>query len=253
MAALLVLAACAVVLSYVFVGYPWALRAIVRVRGPRRVNAAPITPRVTLVISAFNEAAVIRRKIENALELDYPPDLLDVAVISDASHDGTDEIVESFPPDRVSLRRQRERRGKTAGLNNEVPALAGEIIVFSDANAIYRADAIRNLVRNFADPEVGCVTGEARYVEGTGTTADAGEHAYWDYEMGLKRLETAVGSMVGGDGAIYAIRKHLWQPLPESAINDFLNPLQIVAAGWRNVYEPEAVAFEETAGDKIGF
>ena len=143
---------------------------------------------------------------------------------------------------------RRDRRGKTAGLNTEVPTLAGDIVVFSDANALYRADAIRSLVRNFADPQVGCVTGEARYVEGSGSAADVGEHAYWDYEMSLKRLETAVGSMVGGDGAIYAIRKPLWQRLPDDAINDFLNPLQIVAAGWRNVYEPEAVAFEETAG-----
>ena len=249
MAAFVLLLACTAVLAYVFFGYPWVLKGLVRVRGPKRVAAAPITPPVTLVISAFNEAKVIREKLENALALDYPADQLDVVVISDASDDGTDEIVTSFPAERVSLRRQTDRRGKTAGLNNEVPTLKGDIVVFSDANAMYRADALRNLVRNFADPQVGCVTGEARYVEGTGTSADAGEHVYWDYEMHLKRLETAVGSMVGGDGAIYAIRRQLWQPLPENAINDFLNPLQIVAAGWRNVYEPEAVAFEETAGD----
>ena len=97
-------------------------------------------------------------------------------------------------------------------------------------------------------PSVGCVTGEARYLPGGNAVADVGERLYWNYEMQIKRLETALGSMVGGDGAIYAIRKSLWRTLPENAINDFLNPLQIVAAGWRAVYEPEAVCFEETAG-----
>lgn len=244
-----VLVASAVALVYVFFGYPLALRLLTWLRGPRAVSKAPVTPPVTLVVSAFNEAAVIRQKLENALALDYPPHLLDIVVISDASDDGTDEIVTGMGSPRVSLRRQADRRGKTAGLNAEVPTLRGDIVVFSDANAMYRADALRNLVRNFADPQVGCVTGEARYVEGAGGAADVGEHAYWDYEMQIKRLETAVGSMVGGDGAIYAIRKELWQRLPDNAINDFLNPLQIVAAGWRNVYEPEAVAFEETAGE----
>jgi cellulose synthase/poly-beta-1,6-N-acetylglucosamine synthase-like glycosyltransferase len=148
----------------------------------------------------------------------------------------------------VRLARQAERRGKTAGLNAVVPAAAGDVVVFSDANAMYRRDALRMLVRNFSDPDVGCVTGEARYVETAETTADVGERAYWNYEIHLKRLETAVGSMVGGDGAIYAIRKPLWQRLPENAINDFLNPLQIASQGWRTVYEPDAVCFEETAG-----
>lgn len=246
---LVVLVACVAAIAYVLAGYPLVLRLLVWLRGPRQVAKAPVTPAVTLVISAFNEARVIREKLRNALALDYPAPLLDIVVISDASDDGTDEIVRGIGSDRVSLRRQEERRGKTAGLNSEVPTLRGDIVVFSDANAMYRADAIRNLVRNFADARVGCVTGEARYVEGKGSPADAGEHAYWDYEMQLKRLETAVGSMVGGDGAIYAIRRSLWRTLPEDAINDFLNPLQIVAAGWRNVYEPEAVAFEETAGE----
>ncbi len=104
------------------------------------------------------------------------------------------------------------------------------------------------LVRNFADPEVGCVTGEARYLPSGSRAADVGERAYWDYEIQIKRLETALGSMVGGDGAIYAIRRTLWRELPDDAINDFLNPLQIVAAGWRAVYEPEAICYEDTAG-----
>ncbi len=122
-------------------------------------------------------------------------------------------------------------------------------MVFSDANAMYERDAIRMLVRNFADPAVGCVTGEARYLGGSRTAAAKSASApTGTTRCYIKRLETAVGSMVGGDGAIYAIRRSLWQTLPEDAINDFLNPLQIVAAGWRAVYEPEAICYEETAG-----
>lgn len=235
------------VLFYIYVGYPALLRLLVRARG-RPVRKSDITPPVSLVISAHNEAAVIRGKLENALMLDYPSDLLQIVVISDASSDGTDDIVREYHIRGVVLREQAVRKGKTAGLNAVVPELRGEVVVFSDANALYEPDAIRKLVRNFADPQVGCVTGEARYIEGNRSAADAGERAYWDYEIQLKRLETAITSMVGGDGAIYAIRRHLWRELPENAINDFLNPLQIVAAGWRAVYEPEAVCHEETAG-----
>jgi cellulose synthase/poly-beta-1,6-N-acetylglucosamine synthase-like glycosyltransferase len=235
-------------LGYVYAGYPALLRLVVALRGARRVARQPATPRLTLVISAYNEAAVIRQKLENAVALDYPREALEIVVISDASTDATDAIVSEFVDRGVVLHRQPERLGKTAGLNRVVPMLSGEIIVFSDANAMYNPDALRKITRNFADPRVGCVTGEARYLPGGGAAADLGERAYWDYEMQIKRLETALGSMVGGDGAIYAIRRSLWRELPENAINDFLNPLQIVAAGWRGVYEPEAVCHEETAG-----
>jgi cellulose synthase/poly-beta-1,6-N-acetylglucosamine synthase-like glycosyltransferase len=235
-------------LAYVYVGYPAGIALLVRVRGARPVRRDAVLRPVSLVISAYNEAAVIRQKIENALSLDYPSELLEIVVISDASSDGTDDIVRDYARRGVTLHVQPARRGKTAGLNRTVPALRGEIVVFTDANAMFEPAALRRLVRNFGDPDVGCVTGEARYVKGAATAADVGERMYWNYEIQLKRLETAMGSMVGGDGAIYAIRKELWQELPETAINDFLNPLQIVSAGWRAVYEPEAVCFEETAG-----
>jgi cellulose synthase/poly-beta-1,6-N-acetylglucosamine synthase-like glycosyltransferase/peptidoglycan/xylan/chitin deacetylase (PgdA/CDA1 family) len=237
------------ILFYIYVGYPVLLALIVRVRGPRPVRRGDRLPSVSLVISAHNEANVIRRKLENTGRLDFPRDLLEVVVVSDASTDGTDEIAAEYTARRgVIVARQPERVGKTVGLNRTVPNLRGEIVVLSDANAMYEPNALKMLVRNFADPQVGCVTGEARYVEGSQTAADTGERAYWDYEIRLKRLETAIGSMVGGDGAIYAIRAHLWKPLPSTAINDFLNPLQIVNAGWRAVYEPDAICYEDTAG-----
>jgi cellulose synthase/poly-beta-1,6-N-acetylglucosamine synthase-like glycosyltransferase len=236
------------VLGYVYVGYRLLLALVVLLRGRRPVARANVTPFLSLVISAFNEAAVIRRKLENALRLAYPPDKFEIVVISDASDDGTDDIVREFAAQGVRLARQHVRLGKTAGLNATVPTLAGDIVVFSDANALYEPDALLKLARNFADPSVGCVTGEARYEAHAWSTADVGERVYWDYEIQIKRAETALGSMVGGDGAIYAIRRALWRELPVDAINDFLNPLQIVAAGWRAVYEPEAICWEDTAG-----
>jgi cellulose synthase/poly-beta-1,6-N-acetylglucosamine synthase-like glycosyltransferase len=236
------------VLAYVVAGYPLLLRLLVALRGPRLVTQADITPPVSFVISAYNEADVIRAKLENALALDYPADRLEIVVISDCSDDGTDDIVREFAARGVRLARQDERRGKTAGLNRAIPQLRGDIVVFSDANAMYNPDSLRKLVRNFADSQVGYVTGEARYLLTGQAAADAGERAYWGYEMELKRLETQIGSMVGGDGAIYAIRRALWRTLPEDAINDFLNPLQIVEAGWRGIYEPEAVCYEEPSG-----
>ena len=235
-------------LAYIYAGYPLVLQLIVWLRGPRRVRMDDVEPTVSFVISAYNEVAVIRRKIENTLALDYPREQLRVVVISDCSSDGTDEVVLEYADRGVTLARQEARLGKTAGLNRTVPKLPGDVVVFSDANAMYEPDALRKLVRNFADPKVGCVTGEARYIKGGHNAADRGERAYWDYEIRVKRLETSVGSMVGGDGAIYAIRRQLWQGIPDTAINDFLNPLQIVEAGWRAVYESEAVCYEETAG-----
>jgi cellulose synthase/poly-beta-1,6-N-acetylglucosamine synthase-like glycosyltransferase len=237
------------ILAYIYVGYPLLLWLVVRVRGPRAVRAGNGQPTVTLVISAYNEASSIAAKLRNSLELDYPADRLEIVVVSDASDDATDDVVREFAGRGVRLCRQESRRGKTAGLNRFVPELQGEIVVFSDANALYDRQAIRHLVRNFDDPTIGCVTGEARYLEDSQTTASGAERLYWAYEMRLKQLETGVGSLVGADGAIYAIRRSLWRTLPEDAINDFLNPLQIVAAGWRGVYEPRAFCLEETAGD----
>ncbi len=242
-------AASIAILAFIYAGYPLLLALVVRLRGPRPVRRSDHLPPVSRVISAYNEADVIARKIENTLEIDYPRDLFEVVVISDASTDGTDEIAAEYTKSHgVVVARQAERAGKTAGLNRVVPTLRGDIVVFSDANAMYEPNALKTLVRNFGDPQVGCVTGQARYVDGAKTAADAGERTYWDYEIYLKQLETAVGSTVGGDGAIYAIRKHLWKTLPSTGINDFLNPLQIVDGGWRAVYEPEAVCYEETAG-----
>jgi cellulose synthase/poly-beta-1,6-N-acetylglucosamine synthase-like glycosyltransferase len=208
-------------------------------------------PSVTLVVSAHNEAPVIREKIENSLAIDYPSGKLEIMVISDGSSDATDSIVESYASRGVVLCRQDPRGGKSLGLTRFVPQAKGAIIVFSDANSIYRPDAIRNLVRHFADPAIGFVVGHQRYIEDE-SLSTASESLYWRYETFLKVQESRIGSVVCGDGAIYAIRAGLFEPLREDDINDFTLPLKIIARGHRGLFDREAVCYERGAGGFAG-
>lgn len=241
----------ALLVAYVYALYP-ALLWLLAKGFPRASKVSnDIRPKVTLLISAYNESGVIGSKIENSLVLDYPPENLEIIVVSDCSDDGTDEIVGSYATRGVRLIRQNQRLGKAAGLNLGVAQSTGDVVVFSDANAIYQPDAILQLVRHFDDPSVGYVVGNAKYVETAGQTASAeSEGFYWKMETWLKHLESKFGSVVGGDGAIYAIRKDLFLPLLATDINDFLNPLQIVARNYWGIYEPAAICFEE-AGESF--
>lgn len=235
------------VVVYVYVGYPLLLWFLAQVRR-RSVLTEEITPSVTLIISAFNEAAVIQRKLDNSVALAYPANRLEVMVVSDASTDGTDRIVEQYAARRVKLLRMAARGGKTAGLNAAVEKARGTIVVFSDANILYDKEAITRLMRNFADPTVGCVTGDSRYLSHQPSAAHVQETTYWSYERFIRACESRLGSTVGGDGAIFAIRRRLYTPLAPDAINDLVTPLQIVARGYRAVFEPEAVGYEPSVG-----
>ncbi|HKV25979.1 MAG TPA: glycosyltransferase family 2 protein [Candidatus Acidoferrum sp.] len=240
----------AAVLAYVYVFYPLLLGLLARAFPQNREtqNEEKLRPSVSLLISAYNEEEVIGAKLENSLKLDYPKELLEVLVVSDCSSDGTDEIVKKHSCERVKLVRLEERKGKTAGLNAAVPQTRGEILVFSDANAIYEQDAIQQLVRHFRNPQVGYVVGNARYVQKLDENrAAAAEGLYWKVETWLKKQESKFDSVVGGDGAIYAIRRELYQTLLPTDINDFLNPLQIIYRGYRGIFEPAAVSYEATA------
>lgn len=238
-----------IIIIYVYIGYPILLAILNQVMNKPVKKDSTFTPSVSLIISAYNEEKNIRQKIINSLDQDYPEEKFQIIIVSDSSTDRTDEIINEYISERVILIRQSEREGKSFGLNSAMPLATGEIVVFSDANAIYKKDALKKLVRNFKDENVGYVTGEARYTEDIKDPASSCENRYWDYEIFLKKKESLIGSMVGGDGAIYAIRKQLFTPLEASDISDFLNPLQIVKKGWRGVYEPEAISYEEAAGN----
>jgi len=231
---------------YVFIGYPACLWVIARLFPKPYEKDEAYQPMVTLIISAYNEEAIIREKIHNILALLYPKDKLEILIVSDASTDKTDAIVKEYQSQGIVLKRMLERGGKTVGLNAVLPGSIGEIIVFSDANALYDQNAIGKLVRNFKDPTIGCVTGDSLYVDLDESRVGLSEKKYWDYDRLLKANETKAGSMVGSDGAIFAIRKNLYTPLSPEDINDFILPLRIVAKRFRCVFEPEAYC-EETA------
>lgn len=233
---------------YAYLGYPILLMLMARLfPQPHQVDENR-TPSVTLIISAYNEEKVIADKLENCLRLDYPADRLSIVVVSDCSGDRTDELVRSYHDRGVTLIRSETRRGKTAGLNLALAGITSDLVIFSDANALYDRQAVRHLVQHFSDPQVGYVVGNARYEETAATAAGSSENSYWSFETKLKEWESAFSSVVGGDGALYAIRRELYEPLQESDINDFINPLQIVAKGYRGIFEPAAWCTEKPAG-----
>ncbi|AKO52765.1 glycosyl transferase family 2 [Marinobacter psychrophilus] len=251
---LFVTVVCLLVPVYVYFGYPAILWLLTRNSQPK---PAPVNvgtengsiPTVTLVISCFNEAAVIEEKLNNATALDYPTDKLNIVVVSDGSDDGTDEKVKALGNPRITLIRQEGRLGKTMGINLAMEQIHSQITVFSDANAMYAPDAISRLAENFDDPKVGYAVGAALYTDADSGASANNEDLYWRYELAIKEMESKLHSVVGGDGAIYAIRTELWEPLQPQDINDFVNPLQIIAKGYRGRFDPRAHCFEETAGD----
>lgn len=230
-------------LAYVYVGYPWLVRWLAKQRR-RAVHKADHVARVTLLIAAHNEKTQIGRTLRNKLELDYPRGALEIVVISDGSTDGTDEIVEGFASRGVRLIRQEPRAGKTAALNLGAATASGSILAFADANSSWSPDALRHLVRNFADPEVGYVSGKMIYTDSEGTVVGDGCSAYMRYENRLRELETLVGSIVGVDGGIDAVRRSLYRPMRADQLPDFVLPLAVVESGHRVVYEPAAILKE---------
>ncbi len=200
---------------------------------------------VSIVVSAYNEEKVIQDKVLNALSIDYPANLLEVVVSSDGSTDRTNEIVSDIKDPRISFHAFPQRAGKSACLNRVVPHARGEIVLFTDANSALPPLAVRKIVRNFHDREVGLVTGWTKYRGPSGKDGSAG--AYSRYEKLLKVLESAIGSCVGADGAIFAMRKSLYRPLRDDAINDFVLPLNVVEKKKRVVLDPEVFCFEDAS------
>ncbi|WP_321371041.1 glycosyltransferase family 2 protein [uncultured Desulfuromusa sp.] len=230
---------------YVYLGYPLIVSFLSRLRH-NPVNKSARRPKVTILIAAFNEAKVIAATIDNKLTLDYPSGKLEIIVISDESTDGTDEIVHSYADQGVRLIRQEPRAGKTSALNLAVPQATGEIIVFSDANSLYDGQALKKLVSNFGDKSVGYVSGKMIYTDVDGTTNGDGCSAYMKYENVLRAAESDLGSIVGVDGGIDAMRKKLYRSMNADQLPDFVQPLMVVEQGYRVVYEPKAILKESS-------
>ncbi len=230
-------------LAYAYLGYPLLLGLLAPLLG-RTFQEGEATPAVSLVVAAHNEAAVIAEKIENALALDYPADRLQLIIVSDASTDGTDEIVSNCGDPRVALIRQEPQGGKSAALNRGVSGAVGDILVFSDANSMFSPGALCALARRFADPRVGAVSGVLQY---GADSAHTGEGLYWRYEQVVKGLESRTGRLLGANGAIFAIRRELFPTLHPLDVNDFRIPYQALLAGRAVVLAQDADAHEQTA------
>jgi cellulose synthase/poly-beta-1,6-N-acetylglucosamine synthase-like glycosyltransferase len=235
-------------LFYIYAGYP-LLAKLLGVVTNRAVKPAAETdsyePTVTVLIAAYNESAHIAETVRNKLEQDYPADKLDVIVVSDESDDETDEEVNRLRDPRVRLIRQVPRAGKTSALNLALPEATGEIIVFSDANSLYGPETVRNLIAPLADPEVGYVTGRMVYKAPDGSLTGEGCSAYMTYENKLREWETRLGSVVGVDGGVDAMRREIYAPMNADQLPDFVQPLTVREKGHRVVYEPRALLYED--------
>jgi len=234
-------------LAYVYAGYP-LLTLVLGAVTNRHVRAArpgEYLPTVTVLIAAYDEAEHIEATVRNKLASDYPADRLEVIVISDGSGDGTDAIVAGIGDLRVRLIRQEPRAGKTSALNLAMPEVTSQVAVFSDANSLYRDDTIRHLVAPLADPEVGYVTGRMVYKAPDGSLTGEGCSTYMVYENKLRAWETRLGSIVGVDGGVDALRRELWTPMNADQLPDFVEPLAVREQGYRVVYEPRALLYED--------
>jgi cellulose synthase/poly-beta-1,6-N-acetylglucosamine synthase-like glycosyltransferase len=231
----------AFMIAYPYAGYPLLLALLRPVLG-RSVRRGPGEPPLSFVISAYNEAANMQRKLENTLAIDYPRERLQILVVSDASTDATDAIAASFAARGVELERLPVRSGKAACQNTALSRVTGEILVFSDARILVAPGSLRAMAANFADPTVGCVSSRDEIVNEKGEPdPGAGEGFYVRYEMALRSAEAEIGSLVGASGSFYAVRRALAGPSPLGLERDFLTPLRVAAAGFRTVHEPEAV------------
>ena len=241
-----------VVLAYTFVGYPALVWALARVAA-RPIRREPIAPAMSVLIAAHNEAQLIGSRIENCLALDYPADRLEIVVASDGSTDATVEVARRYEREWrqgpvVRVLAYPWRRGKPSVLNDSVPQCRGEIVVLADARQRYDADAVRQLAENFADPRVGAASGELVLINDAGLAVGDGVGAYWRYEKMIRRAESAVYSTVGATGAIYAIRRRLFEAMPADTLDDdVVIPVRIARRGFRVVFDARARAHDRAA------
>lgn len=233
---------CIGMIIYAWIGFPLIL-LLISYWKKRDVQKAEITPSVSLMITVHNEEKVIRKKIENTLELNYPKDKLEIIVASDGSTDRTNEIVAEYAKEGIKLYAQNERRGKSMTQNEAVKLVSSDILVFTDADTIFDTQFFKKLVRPFADPSVGCVSGQL-FLKKNDNSISESQGFYWKYEMALRTLESEVGILSTSSGGCMAIRRKLFKPLDGQCGEDCIIPLDIILHGYRVVHEPEAIAYD---------
>lgn len=233
-------------LIYMYVGYP-ALLALLSLFFRRPKPRPDYLPTLSILISAYNEEASIRRKVEQTLALDYPPDKMEILILSDGSTDRTDSIVKSFTDPRVRLLRVEPRAGKTNAQNKGAEQCRGDVLVFSDATTVYHSQALRYLVCNYQDPKVGAVSGHFHYFDARGDSPTGlGTITFWNYENLIKTFQSRIQTITGCCGCIYSVRRDLYTELSPDIISDLVQPLWVIQKGYRVVFEDRALAYEET-------
>jgi cellulose synthase/poly-beta-1,6-N-acetylglucosamine synthase-like glycosyltransferase len=232
-------------LVYVYVLFPLIIRLLSRQFGTA-VAESDLLLRVTLIVTAYNEEKGILAKLANLLAVDYPSELVDIIVASDASTDTTDQLVRDCVSDRVQLLRVDGRKGKTNCQNAAATIARGEILVFTDATTRLDAQALRALVRRFCSSNVGCVAGRLMYVSQTENVTGRGGEAYWDYEIKLRMAESAMGSLVGVSGCLYAVRRSAYRPINPGLISDFVISMKMREQSLRAVLAVDAICYEDT-------
>lgn len=234
---------------YAYAGYALLSRLVPRRPGMGQKPAIVPgeLPRITVLVAAYNEAHVVRGRLENLLRQDYPPDRFEILVVSDGSDDGTDAIVASIEDPRVRLVRQEPRAGKTAGINLLGGLAKGEILVQTDANVLFGPGCLRALALAFTDPRVGVAVGEVVFTNADEPEVAAGEGLYWRFETWTKRGEAERGLLCVANGGVYALRRSLWRPLPPWISGDAAEPLIAAREGFATVVVPEAIAYEHAA------
>jgi cellulose synthase/poly-beta-1,6-N-acetylglucosamine synthase-like glycosyltransferase len=232
-------------LVYVYALFPVLVRLLAS-RFGTIVSEVDLPLSVSIIVTAYNEEKGILAKLENLLALDYPNDLVDIIVASDASSDATDQLVRNCGSNRVQLLRIEGRNGKTSCQNAASAIAHGEILVFTDATTRLDAGALRALVRRFYSADVGCVAGRLMYVSRTQNVTGQGGEAYWDYEIKLRMAESALGSLVGVSGCLYAVRRSAYRAINPGLISDFVISMKMREQSLRTVLAANAVCYEET-------
>lgn len=228
-------------LFYTYFGYPLFMSILAKFKKAKPINKQMITPYISIVIAAYNEEKNIGAKLNDILNLDYPREKMEVFVVSDASTDGTDEIVRGFSDKGIRLLRLEQRSGKIAAYRKALSCLKGEIIVFSDAASLLNKDSIKNLISNFNDKTVGCAGGLLNYISLKKADVGRGERKYWNYERKIRVLESKLSSLTSVSGTLYAVRKELYPlNIKDYLADDLIVPFTVKKAGFRAVLESRA-------------
>lgn len=212
---------------------------------PLKPHKKDIAPDVSIIIAAYNEAKNVDKKIRNTLSLNYPKDKIEILFGSDGSDDDTVAATKQFTRQEVRIFDFHDNRGKTAVQNDLVKESTGEILIFTDAASFLPPDAVTKLVRNFADDRIACVAGRLRFVGTNSNLTTQSQGLYWHYELKIRELESRIGSLVGVDGPLYAVRRDYYVPLKHNLISDLLSPLLVLNQGKKVILEPEAIVDED--------